>query len=176
MSRYFSATHLDTLDVIKYLDIEDEESSMWVPIGKHKSGIVCVLAQAPKFRDMLRKVDFRETFVFNPMPQHLERCQRLGAQRVGRVACKVGKLADIKVLTNNTTSARDLRRSFGDRWAQWITPAILMDLMRQRSIDATSRYYTGRKAKQPAKLLRTAMGADLGTVSKSSNLEASETS
>lgn len=50
-------------------------------------------------------------------------------------------------------SARDLRRSFGLRWASRVMPQVLMELMRHESIDTTMRYYVGRNAQSTAAVL-----------------------
>jgi len=47
-------------------------------------------------------------------------------------------------------SRHDLRRSFGERWAERVLPKVLMELMRHASIDTTMRYYVGQNAQRTA--------------------------
>jgi hypothetical protein len=50
-------------------------------------------------------------------------------------------------------SAHDLRRSFGERWASRVRPQVLMELMRDESIDTTLRFFVGRNAQATADVL-----------------------
>jgi hypothetical protein len=47
-------------------------------------------------------------------------------------------------------SAHDLRRSFGERWAERVLPKVLMELMRHESIGTTMRFYVGQNAQRTA--------------------------
>ena len=47
-------------------------------------------------------------------------------------------------------SAHDLRRSFGNRWAKRVMPAVLQQLMRHESIDTTMGYYVDLDADELA--------------------------
>jgi integrase len=53
-------------------------------------------------------------------------------------------------------TAHDLRRPFGERWAQRVMPQVSMELMRHESIDTTLKYYVGRNAQRTAKAVREA--------------------
>ena len=86
---------------------------------------------------------------------------------------RFGKQAGIVVnsKTDMTCSAHDLRRLFGDQWAQRVVPAVLRELMRHESINTTMRYYVGRKASTTAAILGAAEGrASLGDQSRGSEL------
>ena len=109
---------------------------------------------APEFVELLRTVSHREGFVFNPLPMRPS-TDRLGSQQVGRMVVEFGKQAGIVVnaKTGKKCSAHDLRRSFGDRWAQRVMPAVLKELMRHQSINTTMRYYVGRETATTAALL-----------------------
>jgi integrase len=86
---------------------------------------------------------------------------------VSSLVSKIGKAAGVKVATKTTVdaktgervevikyaSAHDLRRSFGERWATRIMPAVLQALMRHESIETTLRYYVGRNAQNTARVL-----------------------
>ena len=45
-------------------------------------------------------------------------------------------------------SAHDLRRTFGERWAERVDAQVLMELMRHEDISTTLRFYVGRNARQ----------------------------
>lgn len=47
-------------------------------------------------------------------------------------------------------SSHDLRRSFGERWAQRVLPQVLQELMRHENIETTLRYYVGQNAERTA--------------------------
>ena len=144
------------------VDMDDDDPALWIPGDKEKGNRFRYTPLAPEFIDLLRKSPTRDGFVFNPMSQRPDLCERLGAQQVGRTVVKIGELTGIETTPGKTASAHDLRRSFGDRWAQRVQPAILMELMRHRTITTTMKYYVGRNAKQTSKLLRAAVGTTLG--------------
>src|SRR5687768_11017416 len=50
-------------------------------------------------------------------------------------------------------SAHDLRRAFGTRWSNKLSPAMLQQLMRHSSIDTTLKYYVERNADDMCKEL-----------------------
>lgn len=72
---------------------------------------------------------------------------------VSKAISTIGERAKVRVDTNKTASAHDLRRSFGERWAARLMPAQLMELMRHESIDTTMKYYVGRNAERTAAIL-----------------------
>ena len=59
-------------------------------------------------------------------------------------------------------SAHDLRRSFGDRWSHRVMPAVLMQLMRHKSIETTMKYYVGRNTERLANEIWDAFAANSG--------------
>jgi len=68
----------------------------------------------------------------------------------------IGELARVVVNTDPKSgkvkfaSAHDLRRSFGNRWAKRIMPAVLQKLMRHESIETTMGYYVDLDADELA--------------------------
>ena len=68
----------------------------------------------------------------------------------------IGELARVVVHTDPRTgkvkyaSAHDLRRSFGNRWAKRVMPAVLQRLMRHESIETTMGYYVDLDADELA--------------------------
>ena len=77
--------------------------------------------------------------------------QLLTGAEVGKKVSKLGKMAGVVVAQGKDkptkfASAHDLRRSFGDRWADRVMPVVLRELMRHRSIETTLRFYVGKQA------------------------------
>ncbi len=78
---------------------------------------------------------------------------------IGRVVSKIGRKAGVKVHSDPRSdrvkyaSAHDLRRSFGERWALRVMPAVLKELMRHESINTTMNYYVGQNAQRTADAL-----------------------
>lgn len=87
----------------------------------------------------------------------------LTVHRVGEVISAIGQAAGVKVNTDPKTgkvkyaSAHDFRRAFGERWAAFVMPALLKDLMRHAEIPTTMKYYVGRNAQTPAAALYAAV-------------------
>lgn len=114
--------------------------------------------------------------VFNPQAVQ----GRASYDVAGRVIGLIGELAGVKVHTHPRTgkvkyaSAHDLRRSFGDRWARKVMPAVLQRLMRHECIETTLRYYVGLDADSLAEELYRScpsgqerpLGTVLGTVAQ----------
>lgn len=74
-------------------------------------------------------------------------------------------------------SAHDLRRSFGERWANRVMPHILQQLMRHEDIGTTMRYYIGRNAETTADALWDAVtNTSANTSQKTSTAEKHENS
>ena len=66
-----------------------------------------------------------------------------------KVVAQLGR--KVRVLVSQTgktkyATAHNMRRSFGDRWAELVMPAVLQQLMRHASIETTLRYYVGKQA------------------------------
>jgi integrase len=78
------------------------------------------------------------------------------ATQAGRMVALMGELAGVVVNTDPKTnkrkfaSAHDLRRSFGNRWAKRVMPAVLQKLMRHESIQTTMGYYVDLDADELA--------------------------
>jgi len=81
-----------------------------------------------------------------------------------RVACRIGRKAKIIVDIDPASGKKkyaglhDLRRSFGQRWAQLVLPQILMQLMRHESIETTLKFYVGEDATKAAHAVWKAQG------------------
>jgi integrase len=85
--------------------------------------------------------------------------ESLTLDRVSRIISDIGEKAGVVVHTAPKSgkvkyaSAHDFRRAFGDRWACLVTSAVLMSLMRHKSIDTTMKYYVGRSVQATAELV-----------------------
>lgn len=108
--------------------------------------------------------DDRQGFVFNV-------CGPKGivSRRVDTVSdwiVKIGEAAGVKVDIKKKrvdgrlqdvvswASAHDLRRSFGNRWAQVFPPMVLRDLMRHASVETTEKFYVGINARKTIETMR----------------------
>lgn len=113
-----------------------------------------ILPMAPEFaKFLLRKPASNRTGrIFEPAGIGVERQRTHFSKR----ASLIGKAAGIVVETDPTTGKvryaglHDLRRSFGERWAQRILPQQLMELMRHESIETTLKFYVGQNAQKTA--------------------------
>ncbi len=134
---------------------------MSIPANLEKGNEDRLMPMTPEFVELLRIADGRSGYVFNPLPLRPS-VRRLGDQQVGRMVGHFGKAARVVVnaKTRKTASAHDLRRSFGDRWAQKVMPAVLHELMRHESINTAMRYYVGRRATTTADILWKAIESD----------------
>ena len=112
---------------------------------------------APEFAVLLQSIPERErrgrVFRLNSV---LNGEAPVGADWAGRMLSRIGKQARVIVSPEagsqkiKYASAHDLRRSFGNRWAQRLMPAELKELMRHASIETTLRYYVGLNAEETA--------------------------
>lgn len=113
-----------------------------------------LLPITPDFATLLESVPAKERTgpVFNPTRRD-GKPGRPSAESVSKAIGKIGERANVRVDTDKTASAHDLRRSFGERWSTKIMPAQLMELMRHESIETTMKYYVGRNAERTAAIL-----------------------
>jgi integrase len=119
-----------------------------------------LLPTAPEFAEFLLATPEanRTGRVFQPRAR-LVRGERLGHDRVSEIVRRIGQAAGVKVRVDPRTarvefaSAHDLRRSFGQRWAARVMPAVLQELMRHEVIETTLRYYVGRNSQNTARTL-----------------------
>ena len=95
--------------------------------------------------------------------------QQVSAEWAGKRISQIGKAAGVVVHADAKTSgkvkfasAHDIRRAFGDRWAQKLMPAQLMELMRHESIETTLKYYVATNARRTAETCWEVYRADEG--------------
>jgi integrase len=147
---------------LRVVDLDSREPLLAIPAEWEKGNEDRLLAMAPEFVEFLRQVPEadRTGYVFDPRPRRARYGERLTDHRVGRIVTAIGKAAGVVVATaarnaaqRKFASAHDLRRSFGDRWARKVMPAVLQELMRHESIDTTMRYYVAKNAKSTSAAL-----------------------
>jgi integrase len=130
-----------------------------IPADLEKGNKDRILPIAPEFADFLLRTPDEERHgrVFKLQPQKV-RGERLTADRVTRLVSKIGVAAGVLVDKgrNKFATAHDLRRSFGERWAERVMPQVLMEPMRHESIETTLKYYVGRNAQRTARIVREA--------------------
>jgi integrase len=141
------------------VDLAGKYPMLRIPAELEKGHQDRLLPMAPEFAEFL---------LVTPEPERIgpvfdlrarQDGQRVKADWVDKVVAEIGDTAGVKVRTDPNTgkvkfaSAHDLRRSFGERWAARVMPAVLQELMRHESIETTLRYYVGRNAQNTAKTL-----------------------
>jgi integrase len=148
-----------------------------VPAEAEKAKEDRTLPMAPEFAQLLTRTpaDEREGLVFHPLSRRDDEEQRLTLETVGDTIVTLGRAAGIKVgrrkvdgeYVAKCASAHDLRRSFGERWAERLMPAQLCELMRHSDIATTMRYYVGRNAQKTAAAVheayKTSVASTLGS-------------
>lgn len=133
------------------IDASGRRMLLRVRADGEKGGQHRLLPLAPEFVDVLEAL---------PRSGLVHRLPVRSLESVSRVVSQIGEAAGIVVnhAPLKYASAHDLRRSFGERWARRVMPAILMQLMRHESIETTMKYYVGREAETTADLLYQAVG------------------
>ncbi len=150
----------DRSDKIIPLNIDGRDPVLEIPgrLQKSRRDETCPLT--PDFVALLRETPSRERTgpVFAPTG---ERRKVRSADYIGRIISAAGRNAKIIVAREDDqaryATAHDLRRSFADRWAKIVMPAILKELLRHRDISTTMGYYVGRSAEQTSALVRRAV-------------------
>lgn len=143
----------DRQDKIMPLNVDGRRPVLVIPgrLQKSKRDETCPLT--PDFVALLRETPASKRIgpLFAPLG---ERGEVRSPDFIGRTISAAGRMAKIIVAKEGDqaryATAHDLRRSFGDRWAQKVMPAVLKELMRHRDIATTMGYYVGRSAEQTA--------------------------
>jgi integrase len=118
----------------------------------HRDRLLPITPDFAEFLLKTREADRRGP-VFRPL---LLSGKRATATQAGRMVALAGELAGVVVNTDPRSgkvkfaSAHDLRRSFGNRWAKRVMPAVLQRLMRHESIATTMGYYVDLDADELA--------------------------
>lgn len=165
----------DRNDKIMPLNVDGRRPVLSVPAALQKNRKDQTCPMAPEFVAFLREIPAanRTGPIFSPLGK--KRVAR-STDFVSRQISAAGKVAKIVVARDDEqpryVTAHDLRRSFGDRWAQKVMPAVLKELMRHADIATTMAYYVGRSAEQTADVLWqtvTRAGDSLGDIAPSAN-------
>ncbi len=153
-----------------HIDLTGKHPRLSIPEACEKGHRNRLLPLTPDFADFILATppERRRGPVFDPQSSE----GRASYDVAGRILSLIGELAGVKVHTHPKTgkvkyaSAHDLRRSFGDRWARKVMPAVLQKLMRHESIETTMRFYVGLDADSLAEELyrNRPEGTVLGTV------------
>lgn len=117
-----------------------------VPADADKGNQDRLLPMAPEFAQMLQ--DAPESTRHGRVFDSSSRCLEVVSAAISAIGEAAGVVVDAK--SGKYASAHDLRRSFGERWAMRVMPAVLMQLMRHESIETTMRYYVGQNAQAVA--------------------------
>lgn len=148
---------------LQVIFIEDD-LMLRIPAALEKGNKDRILPIAPEFEEFLLRTPKEErcgrVFKLQARKVHGD---RLTADRVTRLISKIGAAANVVVDKgrNKFATAHDLRRSFGERWAERVMPQTLMELMRHESIETTLKYYVGRNAQRTARIVREAYNESL---------------
>ena len=142
----------DRLDKIHVENIDGRRPVLRIP-GLQKNGEDTISPLTPDFVAHLRAIPLADRT--GPIYTVAgKRGPNRSVDYVGRMISDLGEKALIVVDRDRETgkikwaSAHDLRRSFGDRWAQRVMPAVLKELLRHKSIETSMTYYVGRSAEQ----------------------------
>lgn len=147
------------------IDLSGRFPMLRIPAELEKGHKDRLLPIAPEFAEFLQATPEEERTgrVFRPLANRSD-AGLPGPDRVMKVIAAIGRAAGVKVHTHPTSgkvkhaTAHDLRRSFGERWAQRVMPPVLQQLMRHESIDTTMRFYVGRNAETTSAVLWEAVG------------------
>ncbi|MHC2067365.1 tyrosine-type recombinase/integrase [Bremerella sp. T1] len=116
-----------------------------------------ILPMAPEFAQFLDRTPQKKRTgrIFEPAGNGVRRLQTHYSKRGSLIGQAAGVVVDETDSYQKPRYAtlHDLRRSFGERWAQRILPQQLMELMRHESIETTLKFYVGANAARTAEAL-----------------------
>ncbi len=137
------------------VELDGRRPMLWIPAECEKGHRDRLLPITPDFAEFLLTTPEADRHgpVFRPM---MLSGNPATAEQAGRMVALMGELAGVVVNTDPKTgkvkfaSAHDLRRSFGNRWAKRVMPAVLQRLMRHESIETTMKFYVDLDADELA--------------------------
>jgi integrase len=166
------------------IGIDGDAAMLSIPAELEKGHQDRLIPLATEFAEMLRAVpeDRRVGPVFPLYGRSVGRGESakprrlLAAHRVSELVSEIGETAGVVVHRDpldpkrvKFASAHDLRRSFGERWADRVEAVILMEMMRHANIQTTLKYYATRNARRSAETIRRAyLAAHPGAVGSKS--------
>ena len=151
------------------IGIDGDAPMLSIPAELEKGHEDRLIPMATEFAEMLRAVpeDQRTGPVFPLYGRTVGRGKSntprrlLAPHRVSELVSAVGEKAGIVVQRDpldpkrvKYASAHDLRRSFGERWADRVESVVLMEMMRHANIQTTLRFYVTRNARRSAEAIR----------------------
>jgi hypothetical protein len=151
------------------IGIDGDAPMLSIPADLEKGHQDRMIPMAVEFADMLSAVpeNRREGPVFPLYGRNVGRGKSttarrlLAPHRVSELVSEIGETAGIVVQRDpldpdrvKYASAHDLRRSFGERWADRVETVILMEMMRHANIQTTLKYYVTRNARRSAEAIR----------------------
>lgn len=156
------------------VELESRRPMLRIPAEYEKGHRDRLLPITPDFAEFLLQTpeSDRRGRVFRPL---MPSGNSASSHQAGRMLALIGELARVVVYTNPRTgkikhaSAHDLRRSFGNRWAKRVMPAVLQRLMRHESIETTMGYYVDLDANELAEDLYRAYNEEGKTLGKTLN-------
>jgi integrase len=103
---------------------------------------------------------------------------------IGRLVAKIGMAAGVVVderrkgdeTIRKFATAHFCRRSFGQRWALRLIPAVLQALMRHEDVSTSLTYYVGKHAETMVDTIWATEGSDLGSAGESAGSTAKKES
>lgn len=160
------------------VDTTGEHPMIWIPGEEQKSGEDQLHPMAPEFAKMLEAVPVMDrhgpVFKLETISGARGATDTRHPVWVSQIVTRIGEAAKVVVGERVTAakdgspkrvvkyaSAHDLRRSFGERWAQRLFPVDLQALMRHKDISTTMRFYVGKNAQRAAKTVWQAYERDL---------------
>jgi len=130
-------------------DLTGRKPLLRIQAKSQKAKVFTLMPMTPDFARWLLETPKpdRHGYVFNPIDK---RGRRASEENCGKTISAIGEAAGIKVGEGKFSSAHDLRRAFGLRWASKVRAAILMQLMRHASIATTLKFYAHADAQAAA--------------------------
>lgn len=134
------------------IDLSGEFPMFVIPGDKQKSGVDQLLPVAPEFAERLATVPAADRTGRVFKIAHIAPKGDPSVMAVSRMICELGRLTGVIVNPKPVkyASAHDFRRSFGERWAARVMPAVLQQMMRHADITTTMKYYVGADGQKAA--------------------------
>lgn len=163
------------------------EPRLAIPADRQKGRRAELYPITPDFAQLLQETprEDREGYVFRPRLTSRKGRVTRARETVGRVISEIGQRARVVVRKDSSgthyATAKNLRHSFGARWAPHVPELVLLTLMRHRSVETTRKYYLGIAAEETSRRVQSAWrqlgdgsGTTFGTTPPESDVLAEE--
>jgi integrase len=180
----------DDLSRIYPVGLDGDAPMLSIPAELEKGHQDRLIPMATEFAEMLQAVpeEQRTGPVFPLYGRNAGRGKSesprrlLAPHRVSELVSAIGEKAGIVVQRDpldpkrmKYASAHDLRRSYGERWADRVEAVVLMEMMRHANIQTTLKFYVTRNARRSAEAIRRgylasqagAVGSKTGSIKES---------